>query len=994
MKYAFCTVWLAILFALPVQGQSVDALIKSAEERLERDDWVQATKDFKSILEKYGTSVTPLQKAKVHNDLGYLSLRLLNMDDAEYHLNLSILGHEEAGIPDKTNYAKALQHMSELFLARIQYDLAKSYIDQAIQVIVDAKGRESADYALARIDLAQVYEELGYYDLAYDIFLQSHESLKDLGAFSPEYAEACNHLGRILIRQGQPARAEEYINESAVIYKQLGNDFDVERAESLEGLGNFYEQLGRYEDAEKTLLEALEIKRGIPNEANILIIETLNDLGILYRHLGDDDKSEDMFLEVVEKCEAELTTDHQFYATAKNNLATIAMQKGEDAEAKVLLEEALAVYDTKYGPNHPLSANVLNNLARVERQLGESDVAEKYYKRVLALDERLYGKNHPDYATTLMNLAILYSASGREAEADTYYLEALAIRKNVLGKNHPTYYRALENVGLHAMAQGKMMDAEAYFREAIEIQIGQVESIFAAMPFRDRENFYDRLRDDVDRYNYIAFGLLDENPDLIKNIFDYQIKTKTLLFTPSGKIEGRIVNGSDQGLRNEYFEWRDKKQLLANYYRIGEQRLQENNISLVEEESSVAAKERGLVGRMEEFQTILPKTAENWSDVQKQVKQGEAIVELVKVREFKSQTNDSGIIFGFTNLTQYLAIVFTEGADQTPSYAKIGDRFRYDDDQFDVHKNAVARGNEEQAFDLLWGSVHDQLGKVNRVRVTPDGIYNKINPNALKSGSDKYLIDEYFVSYQTSCKDLFREEFEALSKKSMLFGNPDFKNSSSNKLGLNPLLIGELEINSLAAILQPKNWDARIYAKTDASELRVRSAFSPTILHIATHGYYSKDEPFFSKVGRIDNPMFNSGLFLAGASRSYDQFLNGFDANQLNDGILTTYEVMALDLKRTKLVVLSAPEASATQFENRDGVYGLQRAFIVAGARNLLTNFSRVDTNARSELIVLFYHKFIETEDADESLRFAQQKLRTKYADPRIWGSFMLVGNG
>ncbi len=994
MKYAFLTLWLVVLGAQPLKGQSIDALIKTAEERLEHDDWIQATNDFKSILDKYGSSLTVLQKANIHNDLGYLSLRLLNMTEAEYHLNLSILGHEEAGLPDKGGYAQALQHMGELFLANIQYDLAKGYIDQAIQVIVDDRGRESAEYALARIDLAQVYEEIGYYDLAYGIFLESHESLKNLGAFSPEYAEACNHLGRILIRQGQPAKAEEYINEGTVIYKQLGTDYDVERAESLEGLGNFYEQLGRYEDAEKTLLEALEIKRAIPNEANILIIETLNDLGILYRHLGDDVRSEEMFLEVVKECEEELTTDHQFYATAKNNLATIAMQKGENEKAKTLLEEALATYDKRYGPNHPLSANTLNNLARVEKQLGENDVAEEYYKRVLQLDEKLYGKNHPDYATTLMNLAILYSASGRDEDADKFYLEALAIRKNVLGVNHPTYYRALENVGLHAITQGKMVEAEEYFREAIEIQIGQIESVFAALPLREREIFYARVRDDVDRYNFIAFGLLNQKPDLIKNIFDYQLKTNTLLFTPSEKIENRIVNGNDQDLRNQFFEWRNNKQLLANYYRIGEQRLEENNISLEDVESDVLAKEQALISKMEAFNSILPKTNENWSEVQKKVNPGEAVVEIVKIREFKSQTNDDGIVFGFTNLTQYLAIIFKDDI-QEPTYAVLGNRFRYEDDQLDVYKGSVARGNENEAFDMLWAPIHNKLGKVSRLRVTADGIYHQINPNSFKSGADKFLIDDYFVTYLTSCKDLFRSESEALSKKSMFFGNPDFKGSApTDRLRLSPLLTSELEINSIAAILQPKNWDARVFSKADASELRIRSAYNPTLLHIATHGYFSKDDEFFSMVGKVEDPMFNSGLFLTGASKSYDGFINGFNPNELNDGILTTYEAMGLDLNRTKLVVLSAPEPNVAQIENRDGIYGLQRAFIVAGARNLLTNFSRANANAMSELIVLFYHKFIETEDASESLRFAQQKLRTKYDDPRIWGSFMLVGNG
>ena len=991
MKYALLTVWFVALFAQPLSGQSLEVLIQNAEQRLKHDDWVRATNDFNTILEKYNTSLSRLQKAKIYSDLGYLNMRLLNMEDAEYNLNLSIIEYEEAGIPNKVDYARALQHMSRVFLERLQYDLAKNYIDQAIEVITADRSVQSAEYALARITLAQIYEEVGYYDLAYEIYFDSHEALKKLGAFSPDYAEACSHMGRILIRQGEPARAEEYINESTVIYKQLGRDYDVERAESLEGLGNFYEQLGRYEEAEKILLEALEIKRSIPNEANILIIETLNDLGILYRHLGDNDKSEEMFLEVVRECEEELTTDHQFYATAKNNLATIAMQKGDNEDAKKLLEEALAVYDKKYGPNHPLSANTLNNLARVQRQLGQSEVSEEYYKRVLALDEKIYGKNHPDYATTLMNLAILYSASGRNEEADKFYREALEIRKVVLGENHPTYYRALENVGLHSMALGKMDEAEEFFRKAIEIQIRQVRSIFPALPLREQEIFYERLREDVDRYNFIAFGLLQQKPELIKNIFDYQFNTKTVLFSPTEKIRKRIINGSDQSLRNDYYQWKDEKQMLANYYRIGVQRLEENNIDLIDVETQLNQREQSLVSRMPEFDILLPQLTDNWASVTGKVDQDETIVEIVKIREFKSQSNDDGIVFGFTNLTQYLAIIFTK--DEEIKYAVLGDRFESDEQQISDYTNMVTN-NTDAAFSRFWSPIHEQVGKTGQVRVIPDGIFHKVNPNVLTSGNGKYLIDDYFVSYLTSCKDLFRDETETLTKKSVLFGNPDFKSTANNDLKLPALLTGELEINSIAALLEPKNWNSRIYARENASELRLRSAFNPTILHIATHGYFSREEDFYYAVSKLENPMFKSGIYLAGASNTYASYVNGIAANELNDGILTAYEAMSLDLNRTKLVVLSAPELGSFDFENREGIYGLQRAFIVAGARNILANFSKGDENAASELLVLFYHKYMETENASESLRFAQQKIRTKYADPKDWGSFMLIGNG
>ncbi len=993
MKYALISLLFTLLVALPGRGQSLDALIASAERKIEHDDWVRAVSDLESIISRYKSSLSPIQTANVYNDLGYLNMRLLDAEQAEYYLNLSLITHEEAGTPNKLDYASALQNMSQFFLQRVQFDLAKNYIDQAIRVIVEEKGKDNAEYALARTKLAQVYEEVGYYDLAYEIFFDSHESLKKLGAFTPDYAEACNHMGRILIRRGEPGKAEEFFNESTVIYQQLGSDYDVERAESLEGLGNFYEQLGRYEEAEKILLQALEIKRSIPNEANILIIETLNDLGILYRHLGDAESAEAMFLEVVKECEEELTTDHPFYATAKNNIATIAMQKEEFDKAKQYLKEALTTLDNKYGPNHPLSANTLNNLARVEKQLGNDELAEEYYKRVLTLDERLYGRMHPDYATTLMNLAILYSASGEDDKAENYYKEALSIRKEVLGVNHPAYYLALENVGLHAMAVNKMEDAERYFREAIEIQIGQIKTVFPALSVNDQELFYNRVRDDVDRYNFIALSLLDKNPEVVKNIFDYQLKTKSILFSPAEKIKGRIINGNDPQLRSAYFDWLDEKRLLANYYRIGEQQLIENNIRLSSMEDRIADQERSITARMQEFGDIIPDLSDNWQAIQQGIPANEALVEIIKVREFKSQKHGDGIVFGFTDQTQYIAIIFTENSSE-PQYAVLGEGFEPDEFQLDRYMRSLANDSGD-AFDLNWKPIHSVVGKVSTVRVIPDGIFHKINPNSLSISSGEYLIDKYFVSYLTSSSDILRKSPEALTKRGLLFGNPDFRGSSStDRLRLPSLMTSELEIKSIAALLEPKDWEAKVYARQDATELRIKSAFNPTILHIATYGYFTDTQAFVNSVSELENPQFKSGLLLSGASNTYASYENGIRSNAMNDGILTTYEALSLDLTRTKLMVLSAPNAGLDNTENREGLYGLQRAFVVAGAQNLITNFTGGNEQAASEMMVLFYHKYMETENAGESLRFAQMKLRTKYNDPRIWGSFMLIGNG
>ena len=289
-------------------GQAPEQLIASVEDRIKLNDWVQAVRDLEFILDNYNDELTNAQKANIYNDMGYLKMRLLDSEEAEYYLNLSIITHESSTPIDQLAYSKALQNMSQFMLQRVQYDEAKNFIDKAIENIMVVKGSDNPEYALARTKLANIYEEVGYYDLAYDIYYESHEFLKELNDLSPGYAEACDHMGRIMVRRGEIGQAEEFFNESADTYRKLGSDYEVEHAESLEGVGNFYEQLGRYEDAEKILREALAIKRSIPNEANILIIETLNDLGILYQHLGDLDQAETMFSEVVAKMRG--TTKH------------------------------------------------------------------------------------------------------------------------------------------------------------------------------------------------------------------------------------------------------------------------------------------------------------------------------------------------------------------------------------------------------------------------------------------------------------------------------------------------------------------------------------------------------------------------------------------------------------------------------------------------------------------------------------------------------------
>ena len=130
--------------------------------------------------------------------------------------------------------------------------------------------------------------------------------------------------------------------------------------------------------------------------------------------------------------------------------------------------------------------------------------------------------------------------------------------------------------------------------------------------------------------------------------------------------------------------------------------------------------------------------------------------------------------------------------------------------------------------------------------------------------------------------------------------------------------------------------------------------------------------------------MIRSGIVLAGVKNT--------EKEKTEDGILTAYEATNLDLDGTDLVVLSACQTGLGEVRNGEGVYGLQRAIMVAGANNLLMSLWKVDDDATAFLMTSFYSEWEGQKNPDE-FREIQIALRKKYPHPFYWGAFVMLGN-
>ena len=217
-----------------------------------------------------------------------------------------------------------------------------------------------------------------------------------------------------------------------------------------------------------------------------------------------------------------------------------------------------------------------------------------------------------------------------------------------------------------------------------------------------------------------------------------------------------------------------------------------------------------------------------------------------------------------------------------------------------------------------------------------------------------------------------------------------------------PALPGtKTEVENISGYLKTNKWDVKVFIDKEASEEQLKKVASPKVLHIATHGFFLKnidnydDKSFLGfEANKLRmNPLLRSGIMMAGASVVARDTLN---LNKGQDGIFTAYEASLLNLTNTDLVVLSACETGLGVNLNNQGVFGLQRAFYIAGAKNLIMSLWVVDDDATQILMSEFYKEWAlnpAKENINKAFKKAQGEVRKKYPHPYYWGAFTLLGN-
>jgi tetratricopeptide (TPR) repeat protein len=907
---------------------------------------------------------------------------------------------------------------------------AEPILLQALEIRKKALGPEHPDVATSLNNLGILYENMGDYPKAAPYKLLALEiRRKALGPEHPDVAASLNNLGVLYDNMGDYAKAEPYYLQALEIRKKALGPEHPNVAQSHNNLGILYDVLGDYVKAEPYYLQALEIYKKALGPDHPDVAQSLNNLGVLYNNMGNYAKAEPYHQQALEISKKALGPEHMDVANSLNNLGLLYVNMSDYAKAETYFQQALEIWKKVLGPEHPDVAASLNNLGVLNKNMGDYAKAEPYYLLSLEIRKKALGPDHPDVAQSLNNLGVLYMNMGNYAKAEPFHLQDLEISKKALGPDHPDVGTALNGLGLFYHGMRNYTKADGFYLKWNANKQGQIQRYFPFLSDNEKAKFYYSKLSGY-QANFLSF-CVDRYPGqktIAGPMYNDQLATKGLLLNSAAKWKHRIRNSQDTILKKQFNQWEILTNEIAKSFSSTDS-AELVQVKTLQDEAEKLEKE--LIKKSEDFATLADKTIYTWKDVQSKLKPGEAAIEMVRVRKYGiakvvTDTSDPKKPTyrekGLTDTVQYAALILTKTSQQ-PEMVILPNGNDLEGKWHKHYRKSIRlHQKDNQSYRQYWQPIGRKLKGIKKVWISADGIYHKINPGTLQNpASGKYLMDELEVGLLSSGKDLIiSHRGERENRHAWLLGNPEFQPGQRSAPGedirsgpklsyyLSPdptmkvqALPGtQAEVDSVGNLLVNTGWKVEEYTGAEATEEKVKEINKPGVLLLSTHGYFRPDSTPGS------NPLLRSGILLSGAAKTLREGRSG----EGEDGILTAYEAMNLNLDNTELVVLSACETGLGEIKNGEGVYGLQRAFQVAGARNIIMSLWKVNDEVTQELMVAFFRNWLGDEaavgtsgqtadrlakgsdDLRLAFRKAQLEIRKKHPEPYYWGGFVMLG--
>ncbi|MFT4667063.1 MAG: CHAT domain-containing protein/Flp pilus assembly protein TadD [Patescibacteria group bacterium] len=923
------------------------------------------------------------------------------------------------------DYPTHLDNLARLYRKTGNFSEAEKLHLEAIAVQEEKFGKNNIEYAFFLSHLGVVYEKTNQFEKAEILYLESQTIQKRiLGNDHPDYASILNNLAVVYNKLAQYTKAETlYLEAIGITEKAFGKNHP-DYALNLNNLARVYERTGQFEKAEDLDIIAKGIYKEIVGINHPDYAMSVNNLAVIYFKMGRYEKAAESGLEANRIYEEVYGKKHPSYASTVNNLAVMYRKMGDLAKAETFYLEALEIKEEKLGKEHSFYANSLKNLATVYANMGKYEKAEAGFLESQAIREKLLGKDHPSYATSLHSLGLLYQKMKDYKKAETCFTEAIAIQEKAFGKAHPRNAESLTELAKVYYSTKESEQAALCFDSANGINKILLERASNYLSGIELEKYLLKFERDLALDASFRQGYQGET--ISGEWYNNSLFYKGFLLNSTLQVEQMIVHAPDS-IQSIYQEWKVYKKSLSKLY--SRPLAKQTDALELEEQANVL--EKTLVASLPALKEVRQQV--NWQEVQSQLKPEEAAIEFVHFQYFDPSRTDS---------IMYAALLIQPG-NKEPQLISL---FEEKSLELLLKKEGTGRAEyvnnlyvyeSEDLYNLIWKPLEKALLYAKTIYYAPSGLLHSFNLGAIliPNTEEILLANRHQLRRLNSTRQLVLSS-ENLSNNSMavLYGGISYEvdekaivaanrdiavNELRSRGGLDfsqtdSLLRGERlweflpsteeEIEELAAIFKNTQLNTitkRFFAATEESfkELsKNKKTASPKIIHIATHGYFfpnpekaSADKKTKASAFKdSEHSMIRSGLLLAGGNHAWKK---GEPIRpDMEDGVLTAYEISQLNLSDTELVVLSACETGLGEIKGNEGVYGLQRAFKIAGVKNILMSLWQVPDYQTKELMVRFYKNWLEEKmEIHQALLAAQNSMREEGYEPFHWAGFVLL---
>jgi tetratricopeptide (TPR) repeat protein len=928
----------------------------------------------------------------------------------------------------------SLNNLAALYQVQGRFGEAEPLLRRAFADRQRVLGTGHPDNLQSLNNLAVLYYTQGRYEDAVPLLRRVLEiSERVLGAEHPDTVSTLNNLAALYQAQGHYGDAESLYRRTFEVHERVLGAEHPQTLRSLNNLAEVYRVQGRYGEAEPLNRRALSTRERVLGAEHPDTAQSLNNLAALYKDQGRYGEAEPLYRRALAASERVLGAEHPDTLTTRNNLASVYEALGRYGEAEPQFRRVFAASKRVLGAEHPDTLGSLNNLAELYRLQGRYADSEPLFRQAMETSQRLLGAEHPDTLGSLNNLAVLYLAQGRYGKAEPLFRRAMEAQERVHGPEHPATILAQLNLAATLVNQSKLTQAIRQFRSLdgrLRGFVGmQLATTGSEQVRRDWVNAESRLQDAV-----YTLALAYPDSEALPVAADLLLRWKRLAGEEDAVI-ARVARTSQdprvKDLAGRLAQSRTALSRLVNMPKSDPKAIAESRAGLERLEVELA-----ILNRIFGDQRV---RAIDWKAVRDALPRGSALLELRAFQPFDFKT-------GKWADRRWLALLIPADPGKGPPLRV-----------FDLGPTAasapvLARLRDGKAaaeplvYQALFGPLDAAIKDYRTLFLAPDGALDLVAFGRLRLPDGRYWVQRQSLRTLRTGRDLLAVPPERTGAGMLALGAIDYdhypttasapapvkaiegpppKDSESTQvapMGTSPsgsdsgptlaatrqLRDAQGTFSSLAATGPEARqigrfyWDkdgreAVVLTGLDANERRLKSMNEPPrALHLATHGFFLAEQSD-APTGGWDRPMVLSGIALAGANRG----LAGELGPDGENGILYAMEAIDLNLEGTELVTLSACDTGKGAVDRSEGVYGLVRAFQIAGARNVrMTLWPLNDPLARS-FMEDFYRSWLDPQghrSPAEALRKSQlewmESPDARKRDPRHWAPFVLVERG